>query len=78
MTKEKLQALLNNLPEGTLIYLRRNDDAYPPLPRMFKESNNQPPVLYLQTIAKDEDGGHRNFPEYYCDAEEVSLEDDNG
>jgi hypothetical protein len=71
MTKEKLQAILDKLPAGTLIYVRQGDDAYPAHLRRFNES--RPAVLYLDIVGEDESGDHRNFPEGYSGTREVAI-----
>ena len=73
MTKEKLQAILDKMPAGTLIYLRQGDDAWPAHPRRFKEGGPGPRVLYLEVVLEDEDGDHRNFPEGYTGVTEIPI-----
>jgi hypothetical protein len=73
MTKEKLQAILDTMPAGSLVYLRREDDAWPAQARRFKEGGNPTEVLYLEVVPEDEDGDHRNFPEGYNGVTEVPI-----
>jgi len=73
MTKEKLAAILEKLPAGTLIYVRVRDDAWPAKARRFT-SRAAESVLYIDHVAEDDDGDHRNFPEGYSGAKEVPLE----
>jgi hypothetical protein len=73
MTKEKLQAILDTMPAGSLVYLRRGDDAWPAQARRFKEGGNLTEVLYLEVVPEDEDGDHRNFPEGYNGVTEVPI-----
>jgi len=65
MTKEDLQKILDKMPAGTKIYVRRSDNAWPAVARAFEGED----VLYLECIGED----HRNFPKDYAGAMERKL-----
>lgn len=72
MRKEALQAILDQLPAGTQVYIRQRDDAYPAKARIFSEDGVPENVLYLQ-VDVDRADEHRNFPEGYSGVKELKL-----
>lgn len=66
MSKEELIAQLQKLPNGTELFSRQGDNAWPVKLRVFEEGNGIAAYFDCQF------DNHRNFPEHYSGVKEIT------